>query len=190
MPAPVAQLVELSGFVGQFQARPTWCWAAVAASIHDFPPVRDSGAPYSQCAFVRAGLGVATGPCRVNRYQGACAANGCAATGYDVPGNLPGALSWAGIGCDPPRPYPHGDDVAGLAALHADIRDAIRIRKRPVVLNIEYAAPGGAVDHFLVVRGTDGDAAYLIWDPARGERRLTVPQILQESRWLFTIFIT
>jgi hypothetical protein len=178
--------VTLDQFVGVRQAQDQWCWAAVAASIHNYfatiaYPQRE---PLPQCVFVTHQLEALGGGCRKKSVPKACATEKC----FNPKANRPSHLNWqlercgllhVSINCDGTDQVHDGKIFHGgfdafevAAAIDAGCPVALR-----VLLRIEN---GHAISHFLVIVGYESRSLerFVIWDSNFGYRYLTLNELL------------
>jgi len=176
---------RLNGFVGQRQAARTWCWAAVASSIagwyalryHDFPtdPGGQTEPPRSQCEFVRKFLHRKA--CKLDRLDGDCSKNGCAIQdGQDI--------GFVNLALDDPM-NDHLNQVIAFATPYAILRKEVTAG-RPVAIRVNRT---NLAPHLVIVIGfSDAVPGLLIWDPARGETRLSYNGVTRHfGAWTHTV---
>lgn len=169
---------RLRGFDGQIQAQDTWCWAAAAASIDSFFNSTEAsvGAGAAQCSLIQLYFG--REPCKANRYEGNCEANGCSISHGNETGRLGSALDDFPndrLARVEPRPIP-------FSICRQEI-DA----GRPFAVRVEQIE---AIFHTVVVIGYNPDIpSLLVWDPGQGYLKVNYNSwTAQCGRWTHTYF--
>ncbi len=189
--------IRLRQFQGQYQAQPTWCWAATAASVHAFILTSVESLQNSrtkiharpQCYFVDWQKGGRT--CRARRFDVDC--------GFGLPGTE--RLNCHDLGCSIKDQVETGfpelallDPSVGLhfqtderCASFSLIQQEID-RGFPVIIRVQ---TGAMMHHIVTIIGYDPTIpAFTIWDPARGELAISVNALQKHyGRWTHTIFV-
>lgn len=180
--------VRLRDFEGQFQAQPTWCWAATAASVHRYmmnykekkiAPTRIRS--LSQCYFVDRQKGGRT--CRKNRLNQLtdqtlnCQILGCSIRDQVETGYPEDALQDPNV------------DVHRLTLEQPITFTAIRREidlGLPIIIRL---ANPDITFHIVTITGYDTSLPGLfLWDPVRGERYLSINGLQKRlGRWTHTI---
>lgn len=178
-----ADVVGLSGFVGEKQAGPFACWAAVVASLVNH--AKRAPGEVRQCDIIEQFFKPLTGRyCMLHGTADRRCARGCYAPGYEVGHTLEDVMKCHNVletkGATPVSPagkLPHlvttmdGIDVAS-GWCHAELRSLLATR-RAVALRVDPLHDGEAtMDHFIVVYQAErnGDGIF-VYDPARSVPR-------------------
>jgi papain like cysteine protease AvrRpt2 len=143
--------IILQEFEGEYQGHMlNWCWVAACASINNYFVVIDPqhSVPRQQCEIATDQL----------KPRDCCNhPNNC-----DLQGYLDKALMFVAH-FDPPV---HGPVHGGFSRLRDELD-----HRRPVGMRVQL--PGGG-EHFVVVYGYGHNSHLVVWDPARGDRQVTM----------------